>query len=345
MMKPRLIIHGGTYKTGSTAIQNFFHLNRQAIHARAGILYPDTGLKCGNGVGARHFWLSQELFWGRKTNIDNWTQLIRETKRSKFVFLSHEKFAGADVPRPEILNLIIANFDVSLICYLRPFEEYLDSKYREWVRRQWFSGEAEDFVSQHLSSAKYYSNLKRWADFIGWERIHCKRYDRVELLDGDVVSDLCQQLEGITGEAIDAASLKHPHAPNDSLNSYQILALLMRNKILASEACDGVANPREKMAQAIKQMKLSTNNAPGSQSGFIEQLARSEGSSSEGLLLNQSTGTQLTEQLDNERQAIERQFSLSLEKSAKYTDLYNGSFTSSAIRNALTQRLLASLKK
>ncbi|WP_298636824.1 hypothetical protein [uncultured Umboniibacter sp.] len=344
-MKPKLIIHGGTYKTGSTAIQNFFHLNRQAIHASTGILYPDTGLKHGNGVGVRHFWLSQELFWGRRNNIDNWGQLIRETKRSNAVFISHERLVGSDVPRPEFLNLIAAHFDVYLICYLRPFEEYLDSKYREWIRRQWFSGEAEDFIAAHFSSAKYYSNLARWADVIGWDRIHCKRYDRAELLGGDVVMDIAQQLEAITGEVIDVGSLKRPKAPNDSLNSYQVLALLIRNKILSSGVCDDVANPRDKMNQAIKQMKLAKKNAPGSKSGFIEKLVHNEELCSQGLLLSKSLADDLTEQLDSEGKAIERKFSISLEKSSKYMDLYNDSFSSAAIRDELKQRLLASLER
>ena len=37
---PRLVLHIGTHKTGTTSLQNHWHANRQAL-SQVGIVYPD----------------------------------------------------------------------------------------------------------------------------------------------------------------------------------------------------------------------------------------------------------------------------------------------------------------
>ena len=40
---PRILLHIGTHKTGTTSLQAFFFLNRDQLKKSSSILYPETG--------------------------------------------------------------------------------------------------------------------------------------------------------------------------------------------------------------------------------------------------------------------------------------------------------------
>ncbi len=68
MLKTKIIFHLGTFKTGSSSIQNTLWANRKLLR-KQGILYPKTGLKKSEAeTGIRH----SPLAYKHKSDIKQW---------------------------------------------------------------------------------------------------------------------------------------------------------------------------------------------------------------------------------------------------------------------------------
>lgn len=113
----RVFLHIGAHKTGTTYLQNLFHLNRQRLE-RAGVFYPDIGPNTAHHALARA-WIDlpdiPDTFYGTAGVDGLWDQLIEQYAGAEgTLLLSAENFSRA---RPQVINW------ADLARRLAPFEE------------------------------------------------------------------------------------------------------------------------------------------------------------------------------------------------------------------------------
>lgn len=140
---PRLVLHLGQHKTGTTALQHWFAANGPLL-SRRGILFPRTGLP-GPGFRATrddglpgHHELLGAIRRGEAEAI--WHQLDREIRQSgaRTVILTCENFPmPLSEDRPEILPQLIERLsafaDIVPVAFQRRPDQALDRLYREVV--------------------------------------------------------------------------------------------------------------------------------------------------------------------------------------------------------------------
>lgn len=154
-MKPRLILHLGLSKTGTTSIQGFFRQNPDAL-AAAGIVYPRVGAAVPDHPAFRrsalrprrdnetnHAALAQEIS-GRPDRAGDanirtplWSAAFRQIEDSgaRTAIVSYENFSIRPTKyRFDDIAGRIGGFDVLGIIYLRRQEDWAISLYGQKVR-------------------------------------------------------------------------------------------------------------------------------------------------------------------------------------------------------------------
>ncbi|WP_306132951.1 hypothetical protein [Roseivivax marinus] len=132
----RAIFHLGTYKTGSTSFQNFAYEHRQDLMLR-GMLYPETGLRLNDTVGARHTPLIFRFLGGALDIVPG--ALEREINQSsceKLLFSSEAWSAPGHAVH--LLRFTMALRDLGFsdqvgYVFLRNLVDYKVSHYREFT--------------------------------------------------------------------------------------------------------------------------------------------------------------------------------------------------------------------
>jgi hypothetical protein len=203
----QLILHIGSTKTGSSAIQRFLSENRGALE-RLGILYPDIGV-----AGSAHHILAaaihpsawrmhQDSFAG-KDRTAYFAGLLNEIARAAAespaprVVLSSEYWWGRfGEPFFAACQPLFKSFEVQLLCYIRRQDEWLESTYVQSVK----SGESRTFrewLLRHLDHGPGFCHYDRilwqWERLIPAECIHVRVYGASGGIT-DSVADLIQFL-------------------------------------------------------------------------------------------------------------------------------------------------------
>lgn len=183
-MKKRLIIHGGMHKCGSTSLQSFLFSNREILVSN-GILYPETGMRYGQDVGNRHFFVRETLFKAHDKIAGIWRKIYDEAESASAdtVILSYEIFLSPGMISPVSAKNLQNLFNVYLINYQPNPITYFNSKYKEWVRRLNFSGEPSEFVLNHLRYLHIDRLLDNWVKAIPSTEIICVPFDRSTLIN------------------------------------------------------------------------------------------------------------------------------------------------------------------
>lgn len=200
---PKIIIHGGSTKTGSTYIQHFLDSNRPAL-LRNGVLYPEVGL----------FWQKDRPHKqaGHSEFTYESTQKPKNNKLYRFIVNSIVK------ARTPIHTIIISSeayflnknslnipdyfdaFECKFTCYLRSQDEWANSQYSEFVAGGAVGRVTDDFdtwISQPITKERldYASFLIRWCEKLGNNNVWPRLYDRNELLNGDVLDDFLSLID------------------------------------------------------------------------------------------------------------------------------------------------------
>jgi hypothetical protein len=146
MSQPRLIIHAGFHKSGTTALQESF--NSQKIELRqSGLIYPDIGRKAHH----RTAWALSGRTWGwnkkggEKTSKKEWTDIAKaiNSNKTETILLSSEFFS--ELTKEEIHTIFndIKGRKIEAIFTLRPLVKLLGSSYQQYLKY----GITADYVS------------------------------------------------------------------------------------------------------------------------------------------------------------------------------------------------------
>lgn len=136
---PRLVLHIGTHKTGTTTIQDQMHAARETL-AQYGVIYPDLKKHTGHH-GLLADWIALPAVYHLPGGGISYLRQLAQTwaGTDKTIFLSSEEFSRAGGRGGSVdfsaLRRIFVNYELSVICVLRDQLSFLQSVYVELSRR------------------------------------------------------------------------------------------------------------------------------------------------------------------------------------------------------------------
>lgn len=185
--KPRLILHVGMGKTGSSALQMFFARNRRVLPL-FGLHYPkaiSTGFTGANSQrdlsdALRHECMenSPHPVIGDSSNLLG--RYVAKAARRRTTLLSSEGLAAPDPNIAKLFSPLGEQFDIRVIIYLRRQDEWGLSTYRERVVNTTYS-EARPFLDwlnapETNALMDYGTILENWRNAVGQNAITVLRY-------------------------------------------------------------------------------------------------------------------------------------------------------------------------
>ena len=182
-----LIVHIGTQKTGTSALQGYLSANSEPL-ARQGIRYIEAGRRWGNH--SSHGELAQSVLGRADGSV--WNEVRREltASKSRVNLISAEGFWFAD---PATLKAQLSSIsDVRIVVYLRRQDKYLQSLWKQAVT----GGRKHDFNlwrERLPHRGDYFSTVEKWAEQFGAESIIVRPYERNGVVN--TIEDFCRIID------------------------------------------------------------------------------------------------------------------------------------------------------
>ncbi|MTH95123.1 glycosyltransferase [Roseibium sp. RKSG952] len=196
--KPRILIHIGSTKTGSTYLQHFFEQNRAAL-LRNGVWFPEVGLFWQKD--RPHKQAGHAAFVSAAVRDEQHLKQYLETGlslaggRIHTIILSSEAYF---LNRKSVqLADYFAGYPIQMIGYFRRQDVWANSQYCEFVGGGAI-GKVDIPIGEWLESPitrerlSYKSYIDLWAAKIGRENIIVRPYEKMQFKDNDLLSDFCQ---------------------------------------------------------------------------------------------------------------------------------------------------------
>lgn len=202
---PRLIIHIGTQKTGTSVLQEFCSTNRDLL-LKQGINYSLHGLGLSktashhaNHLLAHHMadgWLTSKFPEGEFSRV--WKEFIPSVLNcdpNQTILISSEHFYKAGIMSPTSIQKIRDNLpgvDVQIVVYLRRPDTFALSNWAHSVKtNRNFRMSFEDYAmsTQFGALLNYEQNIAAWTNVFGSENITVKIFNREYFKNGDIIDD------------------------------------------------------------------------------------------------------------------------------------------------------------
>lgn len=192
----RIVLHIGTHKTGTSALQAYCAKNRDALLIR-GIYYP----KLANGSNSFNF-LGARLAFGQEGALrDFFARAVSDARKAGAgtLLVSGESFYAMtslfyrlyerpcgdywEHERRYIIALKVslpADTDCEIYCYVRRQDHFLESLYNQCVKHApGFGGDIEEFLGCMRETLHYGRQLRLWGDAFGSGAIKVRNYEAV----------------------------------------------------------------------------------------------------------------------------------------------------------------------
>lgn len=238
--RPLCIVHIGLNKTGSTSIQAWLDMNREALR-RQGIwtdsLAPHGGPELTTAVGwamyghsnRRNYvprgWQKQAYRIHDRTDLDTKLAAFLHRVEAGFpppgegTYVTSSEHIGAALKNvSEIQKLhdwFAERFDrVRYVVYIREQADWLASAYVQAVRSG--SGDSLEQFVETRGQQDYDELVGKWAGIAGDENVDVRIFHRARMVEGDLLADFAS--------AIDAnlRTTARPRRLNDSMPPYQL---------------------------------------------------------------------------------------------------------------------------
>jgi hypothetical protein len=241
MKKPQLLLHIGSFKTGTTALQD-------ALAAKSGVLAGNGVLYHGwqdDGLNRNHSFIAALLLTeeGRGRAGRYFSELAHECHRLgagraivsaegfySLEFVDMERWAVKQAVRREeffrsrreyiqrLQDSIANRFDIKVIVYLRRQDYFLNSLYNQLVKDVFgYTGTIRDFVEGWGVLADYASLLDLWAEAFGADALMVRVYEKQQQQSLDVVSGFFTDVLGFDGVKVPGHQPPLTHRDNLAL--------------------------------------------------------------------------------------------------------------------------------
>lgn len=200
--KPRVILHIGGAKCGSSAIQAFMAQNVEALAAR-GIGVPGQALDFDSTVTGEQIWFLEDAASSGRHDViaDRVRHLLVDAQDRGFssVVISAENICN----HPDLAAVIaeaLKETDARVVFYVRRQDDFLISSWQQWNLKRF--DKVEDFLAARVGEdACWFSMIAPWADAFGDDRVMVRPFLRDRLKDSDVVSDFFE-VAGLSHEGL-----------------------------------------------------------------------------------------------------------------------------------------------
>ena len=273
----RCVLHIGTEKTGTTALQSALSSQRKQL-ARAGVYYARSpgDFNCRSLVAAftplnipddyklQHELTEQEKFarW-RQSLLDEILNEINRVRGKHHTYvLSSEHFSSRVTTKEDVdalADYLRTGFDdIEVVCYLRRQDLMATSRINEGLRagfsQRWFPKIKTD--SGLPSLYNYQALIQRWSDAFGESTMRLRIFERPNLVGGDVLTDFSETQLGLRltqGERGNS---------NASLSLTAQIALMMFNEAMGVKSRFHVAEHRRKLAKYLERVAPGEDGKP-----------------------------------------------------------------------------------
>jgi len=251
-MSKKVILHLGMHKTGSTALQAFLVAHAANLLQHRSVLVPEAGRPMlGERLSDGHHQLAwmldadRPMHRERHGSPDLFARLRQEIDDSAAttVILSSEELDALQRPEIERLAAELGGHEVQVVVYLRRQDQFVQALYFTEVAYQGGKvADIESFIqSGRCSSLDYAALLEDWAAVFGRGRIVARRYERRQLLGGNVVKDF-----------MDAVGIRIPWAREDLWKLPEVTL----NRTLPKAFLDALTAARELGLPDVQQAQL-----------------------------------------------------------------------------------------
>ena len=214
-MKPRLTIHVGMGKTGSSSIQSTLHANRLALKRRGikylGLMFEHADPKLFKWQKASEWSAFHSI--ARETANEQLTRLCRDIHENRpadithFVWSNETLLGNFDFLSPTLTTLADL-FDVDIIGYIRRPDALIASAYAQWgIKHKTYRGQLRRF-GQWVKDRGYSwgPEMRKW--MTAFPNSHFYNFDAIE--------DVCAHFTGLLagGEISDFEMLRNNETPS-----------------------------------------------------------------------------------------------------------------------------------
>ncbi len=215
MARPRLILHIGSQKTGSTAIQNALDSHPKSL-AASGLRFARAGRK-----HISHHRLHQAILSGRPR--PHFLDLRRELKAQpdQTLILSCEMFLAPGIA-PVFARFLGPELcaRTRVIAYLRRQDLYLEALYKQHLKNGRVTGNIQSYLKGRIDRLLYSRSLLQYDAAFGTANLTVIPYERETFPKGNGVADFAARIgwqdvppEALgTGEVNASLSLPYCHA-------------------------------------------------------------------------------------------------------------------------------------
>ncbi len=190
---PRLFLHIGTPKTGSTAIQYFLARNFEPLRAQ-GINFVREGRK-----REAHNLVLQARRKGHIRDVMDKVVAEIETRPETTHVITSEMYFGAGAAQ-DLADALPDHLrqETRILVYLRRQDGFLEALYKQRVKTGRYHGDALEFARAKLGNGDYLRTLAPYAAAFGQGNIIVRPFERHHFRDGNIVCDAAD-LFGVTG--------------------------------------------------------------------------------------------------------------------------------------------------
>ncbi|KAA9133361.1 hypothetical protein F3N42_03160 [Marinihelvus fidelis] len=221
-MKKRLILHIGVHRTGTTSIQGWLHGNRKALLGQ-GVRYAfDQRM---------HTDIAWQLHTGKLSPGTLTERLLRDAAddRVHTLILSGEDFCV--LRDPSILSGLRDHFEVTVVCYLRRQDSWLESWYNQHVKWPWDRALSQASAGEFIGQAEqfywidYAWLLAGWRNAFGDDNLRIRVFER-EQLTGSLEEDFAALCGIDAGQLGDPVAGSNDSAPPEAIEFLRHLKLI-----------------------------------------------------------------------------------------------------------------------
>lgn len=225
-MARTLILHVGTYKTGTTALQYFLYRNRDLL-SEIGLYRPDTGAVDSEANWGHHD-LAQRLT--TKATRDLWQALVAEchdkAPRKAQVVVSSELFSHIRQAKGfQVIRHLVRNWDVRVVVYLRRQDQYLESLYNHHVKAVGECRPIGEFTDLVRGRLDYLTFLNALSEVFGADNLIVRPYEPASLK-----GDICEDFLDVLGFDMPEGAGRHIQNVNPGLTAEGMEKMLEANR-------------------------------------------------------------------------------------------------------------------
>ena len=182
MNPPRIYLHIGRNKAGSTSLQDFFVAHHDHF-AAVGTRYCLFGNRKDTVPGLLGFATPIEL-----------AEHIR-TREERTYLISNEYLFGWPQDFTRGLVAYLNDFDLRVIAYVRPYGAWVLSTYSEVVKRGEVGRDFDTYFEDFRPRISAWQYLEGWGDALGWDRLRIRSLNPLDLFGGDLIADCLSALD------------------------------------------------------------------------------------------------------------------------------------------------------